>query len=273
MKKLFQTLTVSLMTVLVTVALTGCEASNVFTFTIDSHFSEYIVMGTSADYPPYESLAEVDGKRTVVGIDIEIAKHIAAALGKNLKVINKGFDFLLEDLEAGKVDFVMAGMTPTDERAQIVDFSSVYYEAVQVILIQAAKQSVFTDIDSLNRATVKVGAQLGTIQQDLVEENFPLAQAVIVQNIPDLVLQLQEGQIQGVVMEKPVADGYVAHMSGLIIADIAIGDPDGGSAVAVQKGDSVLLATINAVLAELETEGTIEKIVVEAIQNNGSDVK
>lgn len=273
MKKLVKTLTVLAIAALTTVALTGCESSNVFTYTIDSSYTDYIVMGTSADYAPYESLAEVDGKQTIVGIDIEIAKHIAAALGKNLKVINKGFDFLLEDLEAGKVDFVMAGMTPTDERALVVDFSTVYYEAVQVVLIQSSDLSVYTSIDSLNVSDVKVGAQLGTIQQDLVDENFPLAQAVIVQTIPDLALQLQGGQINAVVMEKPVADGYVANMSGLAIADFAIGDPDGGSAVAVQKGDSGLLATINAVLAEMMADGSIDEIVAQAIENNVSDAE
>lgn len=270
MKKLVKTLAIALIAVLATVALAGCEASNVFTYTIDSSYTDYIVMGTSADYAPYESLAEVDGKQTIVGIDIEIAKYIAAALGKNLKVVNKGFDFLLEDLEAGKVDFVMAGMTPTDERALVVDFSTVYYEAVQVVLIQSADYSLYTSIESLNVATVKVGAQLGTIQQDLVAENFPLAQQMIVQTIPDLALQLQGGQIQAVVMEKPVADGYVANMAGLAIANLTIGDPDGGSAVAVQKGDSALLSTINAVLAQLMADGTIDAIVAEAIENNVS---
>lgn len=253
-------------------ALAACAdtASNVYTYVIDEAYDEYVVMGTSADYPPYEWPLEVDGKTTIVGLDIEIAKHIAAALGKNLKVVNKGFDFLLEDLEAGKVDFVMAGMTPTEERALRVDFSPVYYESIQVVLIREADLATFASVEAVNVATVKVGAQLGAIQQELADATFPLAQRQFIQQVPDLVVRLIDGQLDAVIMEKAVADGYVANNEELAISSIAIGDPDGGSAVAVQKGDSELLAAINAVIESLIADGTISTIVADAIALNES---
>lgn len=258
--------------VLVVLSFFGCDssASNIYTYVLNDEYSEVIVMGTSADYAPYEWPMQVDGKQTLVGIDIEIAKLIADSLGKNLKVVNKGFDFLLDDLENGKVDFVMAGMTPTADRAEVVDFSMVYYEAIQCVLVSAANQGVYTTSASLNVATVKVGAQLGTIQQDLVDENFPLAQKQYVQTVPDLIMQLSDGQLNALVVEKPVADGYLANIAGLAIANISIGDPDGGSAVAVQKGNADLLASINAVLSDLQTEGSIDVIVKNAIELNVS---
>ncbi len=264
MKKLLM-VSVFLFTV---VLLQGCASSNVYEYIIDDTYTEFITMGTSADYPPYEWPMDVDGEQTIVGIDIEIAKAIADALGKNLKVVNKGFDFLLDDLESGKVDFVIAGMTPTDERAEVVDFSMVYYEATQVILIDEDDMDTYTSIESLDVDTVKVGAQLGSIQQDLATDTFSAVQTQFIQTIPDLVMNLVNGQLDAVIMEKPVADGYVLNQDGLAIANITIGDPDGGSAVAVQKGDTELLAAINAVLQNLINSKEMDQIVADAILLN-----
>ncbi len=265
MKKIMMVMLGSLLLIL-----TACSQSNVYEYIIDESYTEFITMGTSAEYPPYEWPINGDGKQQIVGIDIEIAKIIAKAVGKNLKVINKGFDFLLEDLEQGKVDMVIAGMTPTEQRAEIVDFSKVYYNAVQVILIHENDQDVFTSFDSLNQANVRIGAQTGSIQQDLAE-TFTLAQKQFVQTIPDLVLRVQEGQIEALILEKPVADGYVSNLEGLMIADIHIGDPDGGSAVAVKKGNEALLTIVNQVIDELILSGQMSKIVEEMILlNSGS---
>ena len=233
-----------------------------------SSYDSFITLGTSADYAPYEWPMNVDGKQTIVGIDIEIAKEIAKALGKNLKVVNKGFDFLLEDLANGKVDFVLAAMTPTAERAEVVDFSNVYYEATQVILINASQTETYQSIASLDLTTLKIGAQIGSIQQDLAEENFVNAQKQYLQAIPDLVLQLLDGSIDAIIMEKPVADGYVLNQPTLAIAQISIGEPDGGSAVAVKKGDTALLNVINQVLADLISSGKMDEIVNNAILLN-----
>ena len=259
-------MSILLLTILV---LTGCGSSNVYTYIIDDSYTEYITLGTSADYPPYEWPTRVDGKETLVGIDIEIAKAIAKAEGKNLKVINKGFDFLLEDLKNGKVDFVLAGMTPTAERAEQVDFSMVYYEAIQVVLVKTTNVETYNSFDALNQSTVRVSAQLGSIQQELAE-TFTNAQKQYIQAVPDLVMRLIDGQVDAVIMEKPVADGYIKNQTGLNIAPITIGDPDGGSAVAVKKGDQALLDSINAVITDLINSGKMDEIVNEMILLNAN---
>lgn len=244
----------------------GCSASsNIYTYILDESYEGFITLGTSADYPPYEWPMQVEGKNTLVGIDIEIAKEIAHALGKNLKVVNKGFDFLLDDLENGKVDFVLAGMTPTEERAEQVDFSMVYYEAIQVILIRKTMINTYTSIESLNVSNLRIGAQMGSIQQELTNDTFTIAQKSFIQSIPDLVMRLMDGQVDAVIMEKPVADGYVLNQTSLAISSIQIGDPDGGSAVAVQKGNIELLKVINAVLIDLIESGQMDQIVADAV--------
>lgn len=259
-----------LFAVFTVVVLTGCSdsSSNVYYYEIDPSYTETIIMGTSADYAPYEWPMNVDGKQTLVGIDIEIAKKIAAALGKNLQIVNKSFDFLLDDLQSGKVDFVIAGMTPTEERAEVVDFSVVYYEATQVVVTTTTLASTFTSIDAINLDTVKVGAQIGSIQKDLADEYFPNAQKTYLTSVPDLMLKLEQGLIDAVVVESPVAEGYLSNVDGLQILDLTIGDPDGGSAVAVQKGDTELLATINTVLNDMMTSGEIDTIVLDMVNLN-----
>ena len=144
MKKLF----IFILLVAGITSLSGCSnSSNVFDFILDESYTEFVTMATSADYPPYENIvADQDGKNTVQGVDIEIGKAIARALGKNLRVVHKGFDFLVEDVRAGKVDFIIAAMTPTPNRQMIVDFSKSYYteETVnQVVLIHKDNTSVY----------------------------------------------------------------------------------------------------------------------------------
>jgi len=256
-----------LMLVVTFFTLIGCSSSNIYTFTLDESFEGYITLGTSADYAPYEWIKQVDKKPSLVGIDIEIAKEIARAMKKNLKVINKGFDFLLEDLKQGKVDFVLAGMTPTDKRREEVDFSNIYYQAIQVVMVNKDKIDVYQSYEDLNLSSIRIGAQLGSIQQDLAEE-FTLAQKQYIQTIPDLMMRLRDGQIDAVIVEKPVADGYVINRNGLAISNIIIGDPDGGSAVAVQKGNTDYLSIINEVIESLINSGKMDQIVVDMISLN-----
>lgn len=96
--------------VVTALSLNACDTeSNVFEIIIDDSYIEFITMGTSADYAPYEYLTNDSNNKTqVVGIDIEIGKKIAQKLGKNLRVIHRNFDFLIDDLTENRVDFVIS---------------------------------------------------------------------------------------------------------------------------------------------------------------------
>ena len=253
------------------IMLAGCDmgSGNTFTFVIDPSFDEYITMGTSADYAPYEWLVnDGNNQQTVVGIDIEIAKEIAKASGKNLKVVHKGFDFLLEDLANGRVDFVISAMTPTSARAKIVDFSNIYYMATQVMLINETDFERYDSIASMNISNIRIGAQLGSIQQDYATDLFTLPQTQFIQAVPDLVLGLTSKQLAGVIMEKPVAEGYIHNIEGLTIANFSLGNPEDGSAVAVRKGDTTLLNLINSTIEALQQTGKINQFVSDSILLN-----
>ena len=118
----------------IAISMVGCgsnakkESTNSNTSALEAIKSKgKLVVGTSADYPPYEFHKEIDGKDQIVGFDIEIAKQFAKDLGVELEIKDMAFDGLLVALQADKVDMVFAGMTPTDERKQNADFSDIYY--------------------------------------------------------------------------------------------------------------------------------------------------
>ena len=92
-----------------------------------------LVVGTSADYAPYEFHTMIDGKDSIVGFDIEIAKALAADLGVELEIQDIGFDGLIQALNSKKIDVVISGLTPTEERKQSVDFSVIYYTTQQSV--------------------------------------------------------------------------------------------------------------------------------------------
>ena len=221
-----------------------------------------IVLGTSADYPPYEFHKAVDGKDEIVGFDIEIAKEIAKDLGVELEIKDMDFDGLLMALNAGKVDFVMAGMTPDAERQKVVDFSEIYYKAVHGVVIKAENKDTFKTVEDL--AGKKVGAQKGAIQEDIAVDEIENVQLKSLGKIPDLILEVKNNKIDAVVMEKPVADSYVDNNQDLMLMDVTFDDGEGGSSVAVKKGSTDLVDEINKTLERLMNDGSVDKFVVEA---------
>ena len=227
-----------------------------------------LVLGTSADYPPYEFVIMQNGQPTIVGFDIEIAGEIArdlsAHLGREvtLDIRDIGFDGLLQALNSNRVDIVIAGMTPTPERMESVDFSIIYYRAEQGIMIRAEDRDRFTTLESLAGRTI--GAQLATTQEGIAQEDLPNSRLVSLGRIPDLVLELQNRRIDALIIEKPVAEGYVRSNPDLMIAPMIVGDEDAGSAVAIRKGNQDLVDLINTTLRRLMNDGSIDRFVAEA---------
>lgn len=246
---------------LLTLTLVSCGSNSVFDFKLDDEYKEFITLGTSADYPPYEYLGYENNKLTVQGIDIEIAKAIAHASKKNLRVVNKDFDFLLDDLQNGKVDFVLSGMNPTDDRRKVVDFSDIYYTTSNAVLVNSEFKDTYKSIEDLNKSNIKIGAQLGSVQQGILEDQFSSATKLILKDVNNLVMQLEQNQIQAVILEAPVAEVFEKKMGGkLLITDMEVGEED-GFAVAIQKGNTELTTLINGVIKDLVASGKIDEFV------------
>lgn len=228
-----------------------------------------LVLGTSADYPPYEFHKSVNGKDEIVGFDVEIAKQIAKDLGVQLEVKDMKFDGLLAALDQGNVDLVVAGMNPTEERKKNVDFSNVYYTAVQTMIVRAEDKDKIKTPDDLKGK--KVGVQKGAIQEKIAKEQVSGAQAVALGKISDLVLALKNNRVDAVIVELPVATANVDANKDLFLTNIKLKTDVEGSAAAVKKGSGDLVKSINGTLDRLNKDKSIDKFVTDA--NNLVDAK
>jgi len=220
-----------------------------------------IVLGTAADYPPYEFHKEIDGKDTIVGFDIDIANAIAKDLGVELEIKDMKFDGLLAALVADDIDFIIAGMVPKEERKKSVDFSIPYYQAEQKILLKAETAAKVKSIDDLKG--MKIGAQKSTVQEDIANTKIEASEVKALSKITDLVLELKNGKVDGVVLVAPVAAAYAKQNPDLAVPDISFGKED-GVAVAVNKGKTDLVEAINVTLEKLIKDGSIDKFIGEA---------
>ena len=272
MKKLNHAL-FALIAIAFAVSLAGCAKK-----TTDSRLDSIkkagkIILGTSADYPPYEFHAQIDGKDAIVGFDVALAREIAKDLGVQLEIKDMDFDGLLAALASGNVDIVVAGMTPTAERRQNVDFSDIYYFAEHGILIRKADEAKYAaSVESLKDAVV--GAQRGAIQVALAKTRIkgvaedkkdePHPEVKELGKLPDLVMELKNSKVEAVVAELPVAKAYLGANGDLMLASYTFRDEDGGSAVATKKGETSLTAEINKTVARLQAEGAIDRFVTEA---------
>jgi polar amino acid transport system substrate-binding protein len=220
-----------------------------------------IVLGTSADYPPFEFHKIIDGKDEIVGFDIEIAKLIAERIGVDLEIIDMKFEGLLPAIVTDDIDFIVAGMSADEERAKTVDFSIVYYEGSHSMVVRAEDKDKYKGPEDL--VGKPVGAQKTTLQEEVVLNQFSESQYVGLSKITDLVLELQNKKVEAIILAEPVAKAYVKQNPDLYLAEVDLGKEDGVS-VAVNKGNEDLLEVINEVIEEIVNDGTVDRLINEA---------
>lgn len=221
-----------------------------------------IVVGMSADYAPYEFHAIIDGKDKVVGFDVDLANEIAKDLGVDLEIKEMDFDALISALKADQVDAVISGMNPTDSRKEQIDFSDIYYEANHTVLTKKDTVNSFkvkTDLDGK-----VVGAQLGSTQQQIAEEDIKAGNVSLLQDVNSLILALKTGKVEAMITEKPVAAMAVENNPELAVSEIVFEADGGGNAVGVKKGSSKLVEAINKTIARLKESGDLDKYIMEA---------
>lgn len=220
-----------------------------------------IVLGTSADYPPYEFHKTIDGKDTIVGFDIEIAKAVAADLGVELEIVDMKFEGLLPALMGGKIDFIVAGMNPTEERKKSVDFSVVYFDPHQTVLVAADQKEALGTIESFKGKIV--GVQKGTLQEQIAGEKFAGSQIKAIGKIPDLIMELKTGKIDGILMADTVANSYVKNNPDLAVNGLDLGS-EGGVAIAMPKDNANFVEAVNKTLQGLIDTGKVDQFFTDA---------
>ena len=221
-----------------------------------------LVVGTSADYPPYEFHTEIDGVDTIVGFDIAISQYFADALGVELKVVDMPFDSLLIGLNQGDFDLVMAGMTADDERRKTADFTDVIFANDQIVMIRKADAEKFTTIESL--VGQKVGAQSGSAPFELAVESYGAENVVGLVKHQDLIMELKNGKIDAVQTTSMTAIPYVSANDDLMIQDVGFPMNTAGFSGAIQKNQPDFLEFLNEQLVEMKAQGLIEQYVTEA---------
>ncbi len=210
-----------------------------------------LVMSTNATFPPYERL---DDSGKVVGIDVDIAAAIAEKLGLELQVDDMGFDAALLAVQQGKSDIAMAGISITEDRLAVMDFSDSYATGIQVIIV---KEGSDITLDTLGEQ--KIGTQRITTGHILCSEDFGEDHVVAYDSGIIAVQALLNDQIDCVVIDKAPAEAYVAENPGLTILETEYVNED--YAIGVAKGNTALKDAVNKAMAELKADGTIQKII------------
>lgn len=221
-----------------------------------------LVMGTSADFAPYEFHILDNGVDKIVGFDVALGQAIADELGVEFEVKDISFDSILMELNAGTIDLGIAGFSPTPERMAAVDMSCLYYTGGQSLMIRKADADKYTGLSDFGTGK-SVGAQTGSIQEGLAKEQTPEAALVSLQTVPSIIMELKSNKIDAAYIETVVAEGYVKTQDDLMILCEVPFDAE-GSSVAVKKGNTEMLDFVNAVITKVVANGDMAKFVEEA---------
>ncbi len=210
-----------------------------------------LIMSTNAAFPPYEMVAD-DG--SFEGIDVEVAGAIAGKLGLELVVDDMDFDAALLAVQQNKSDIVMAGVTVTEDRQLIMNFSDSYATGVQVVIVKEG-----SDVTLDNLGEKMIGTQRGTTGYIYTSGDYGDDHVTAYDNGASAVQALLNGQVDCVVIDSAPAEAFVAANAGLTILDTEYVTEN--YAIGVNKDNTALLDAINQALAELTADGTVQAIV------------
>lgn len=213
-------------------------------------------MSTNAAFPPYEVVKD-DG--TFEGIDVEVAGAIAEKLGLELVVDDMGFDAALLAAQNGQSDIVMAGVSVTPDRQEVMDFSDSYATGIQVVIVKEG-----SDVTMDNLGEKMIGCQKATTgylyASDTPENGGYGEDHVIAYETGALAVEaLKNGQVDCVIIDNEPAKAYVAANEGLTILETPWVEED--YAIGMKKGNTALLEAVNAAMTELKADGTFQAIV------------
>ena len=211
-----------------------------------------LTMATNAAFPPYEMTTDAGAFE---GIDIDTAQAIADKLGLELQIDDMDFDAALLSVQQGKADIAMAGVTVTDERKNVMDFSDSYATGIQSIIVPEGSDIASPD----DLAGKMIGTQRGTTGYIYCSDDFGDNAVVAYDDGLTAVQALNNGQVDAVVIDNAPAKEFVAANPGLVLLDTSYAEED--YAIGMAKGNTALEDAVNAALEELKADGTLQSIV------------
>lgn len=253
MKKLFAVLLAAMM--LLAMVACGNDTSDPTPTPDPTPDTKTLYMATEGTFPPYEYY---DGDK-LVGIDVDVANAIAEKLGMKLEVVDIAFDSIVSGVQAGKYDMGMAGMTVNEERLEKVNFSDSYATGIQVVIVKEGGK--VKSLDDMAADGVVIGTQSGTTGFTYASGDFGDEKVKGFTKTTDAVAALINGQVDCVMLDNEPAKALVAANpdAGLSILDTAYTVED--YAIAINKQNTDLLNQVNAALAELKADGTLQGII------------
>ena len=223
-----------------------------------------IVLGVSPDYPPYEFTTTENGQKKVVGADIYLAQEIAKKLGVEVEIQEMAFDSLIAAVNANKVDMVISGVNPTEERKKAVDFSDIYYTGKGIFVVNKDSAEIKSVADLKGK---KVGVQKGSTYETYAKEQLKIEDKDLqsLTDVPSLLQDLKNKKIDVVLIPDDVAKIAINKYNDIKISTFsAENDPEAtGMAIAFKKGkndsNKELLEQVNAVIKESQDQKAFEK--------------
>lgn len=220
-----------------------------------------MVVGTSADYPPYESKDKNDN---FVGFDMDLIREVGKRMGVKVKIVDMGFDTLIAALQKKKVDLVIAAMQATPERDKKIDFSNVYHEIKDAFLVKAG--SGIKMAKAMDAAGKKIAVQTGSIQEKWVKKNLvepgktKKEDVFSYERVDAAAMDVGAGRVDILFIVSDPAKAH-AKKSKLEIALITTETVAGGQSIAMPEGEKALKAEIDKVLGEMKKDGSLAKLI------------
>ncbi|WP_394206223.1 transporter substrate-binding domain-containing protein [Lactococcus chungangensis] len=245
-------------------ALTACGSDKK---AVPNHYVDQIkdkktlTVALNPEFAPFEFQVIKDGKNTIVGSDIDLANEIGKALGVKVKFQAMDFNNVLASVESGKADIAISGISATPDRQKAYDFSTSYYTAQNVMIVQKSQADAYQNLAAFDGK--KVAAQKGTVQENIVKDQVKGANLVSLTKNGQMINELKNGTVSGVVFEEPIAKAYVAANPDLaIVTNIKFDSSKSDSyAIAMPKDSGNLKKEIDKVITQLKADGKIEEFV------------
>lgn len=230
-----------------------------------------LVVGTSADYPPFEYY---DQNFAVDGFDIALIRAIGQRLGLQVEIKDFAFDGLGGALHLGQIDLAISAISVTPEREALVDFSNIYYVSVPVALARSDAQ--FGQIQQVEElAGMTVGVQRGSVYETWARANLlepgilGESDLYIYGDMNQAIKDLQRGRVDVVLLDRPVAQDYVAQGGVKIVAE---GLQQQQYAMAMAKGQTALQRVVNQALGQVRDDGTVAQLVEQYLGIDEEDI-
>ena len=260
-KKELKALIACLACLIIILSATGCSNNKNNSGVKRIQDKKVLVLGTSADAPPFEYQIMQKGKKKIVGFDIMLGQKIADELGVKLKIENIAFPALITELKQKKADIVLASMVKTPSRAKVVTFSKPYYKGSNYLLVRKADANKYQKTSDLTGKSI--GAQQSSAKEQVAKTQLPKANLVTESSLGTLTTELKLGKVAGVILGKEDAEVYsLKYPNTYAVSKLKLKTTSDISAVSVatNKEDKDLLKRVNKVITHLQKNGQLDKM-------------